>query len=49
MERELPVQRSLAYMPVNVDIPIIVRAPKLIRRFEAIKKQEAGTLAAAGA
>jgi len=30
-----------------IDIPIIVRAQKLIRRFEAIKQREARTLAAA--
>jgi citrate lyase subunit beta/citryl-CoA lyase len=30
-----------------IDIPIIVRAQKLIRRYEAIKQREARTLAAA--
>ena len=29
-----------------IDIPIIVRAQKLIKRFEAIKAREAKTLAA---
>lgn len=31
-----------------IDVPIIVRAEKLIRRYEAIKRREARTLAAAG-
>jgi hypothetical protein len=29
-----------------IDVPIIVRAQKLIRRFDAIKQREAKTLAA---
>jgi citrate lyase subunit beta/citryl-CoA lyase len=31
-----------------IDIPVVVRAERLIRRFEAIKAREARTLAAAG-
>src|SRR5215813_4379239 len=31
-----------------IDIPVVVRAQKLIRRYEAIKQREAKTLAAAG-
>ena len=80
MHAEMPVWRSLMYVPVNVekyvdkahakkiidldkeaaksgrgsfaldgkmiDIPIIVRAQKLIARHEAIRKCEAKTLAA---
>ena len=30
-----------------IDIPIVVRAQKLVRRYEAIKEREAKTLAAA--
>jgi citrate lyase subunit beta/citryl-CoA lyase len=30
-----------------IDIPVVVRAQKLIRRYEAIKAREARTLAAA--
>ena len=43
------LKRGMASVPIEgkmIDIPVVVRAERLIRRYEAIKEREAKTLAA---
>ena len=46
MKADLPVWRSFQIDGKMIDILVVVRAEKVIRRYEAIKAREAKTFAA---